>query len=145
MVEPSTWKALGEYSGKAWSAVGPLVGVLVGALLARSWGRRRWLIENRKQECQELLGAITKSATQMLTSNEAGGDIRSWESWDSYLGTVQSFHTRIFIAEDVDKEKLFDRWVPAVREFGSGHDRHKFDEAIEKICATIVRMAIRQN
>jgi len=42
-----------------WASVGPLVGVLVGALLARSWDRRKWINENRKQEYRELLTTLT--------------------------------------------------------------------------------------
>ena len=138
MIEPGTLKALGEYSGKAWSVVGPLVGVLVGALLGRSWDRQKWLNDNVKQECQELLGAITKSATQILA--DAGR-----KSWDTYLDALIAFHTRIFIAEEVEREKLLDLWAHAVHDFGEGRDRHKFDDAIEKIRSAIVRMAIRRN
>jgi len=136
MMELDTWKLIGEYSGKAWSAVGPLVGVLVGALLGRSWDRQKWLNDSVKQECQELLGAITKSATQILAD---GGR----KSWDTYLDALTAFHTRIFIAEEVEKEKLLDLWARAVREFGEGRDRQKFDDAVEKIRAAIVRTAVR--
>ena len=139
---PSTWTALGEYSSRAWSAIGPLVGVLVGALLGRSWDKRKWLKENVKQECQELLGAITKNATETLTGKE---DIRNWKTSDSYLAAVQSFHTRIFIAVAVKKEGLFGRWVNTVQGFASGQDRRKFDNGIEEIREAIVHIAVRQS
>ncbi len=45
---------IGSLLGKTWGVVGPLVGVVIGAWLARSWQRKHWLLESKKAEFREL-------------------------------------------------------------------------------------------
>jgi hypothetical protein len=123
-----------------WPAVGPLIGVLVGAYLAKSSDRKKWLSENRKQECQELLGAITACAVKILSDFGLAQDI---EQYAAYLKTIEVFHTRIFIAEEVEKEKLEERWAAAVHEFGLTWMKKNFDEALEEIRGKIIRIAMK--
>lgn len=41
-----------------WAAVGPLVGVIIGGILAAWWQRRHWILDNKKVEYRELLDAL---------------------------------------------------------------------------------------
>jgi hypothetical protein len=50
MLQPEKLKAIGDGLKTAWAPVGPLVSVIIGAMLARAWDRRKWINENRKQE-----------------------------------------------------------------------------------------------
>lgn len=43
-----------------WAAVGPLVGIAIGHYLVRSWERKRWLADNRKEEYRRVLAAVNK-------------------------------------------------------------------------------------
>jgi hypothetical protein len=124
-----------------WPAIGPLLGVLVGAYLAKSSDRKKWLSENRKQECQELLGAITACAVKLLSDFPHGYAV---EEYAGYLKTIEVFHTRIFIAEEVEKEKLEERWTSAVGDFGTDWTKAKFDTALEEIRGKIIRIAMKK-
>jgi hypothetical protein len=144
MFRPETLKTLVEYLKSVWGAIGPLVGalagVLVGAWLARSWDKQKWMKDSRKQECQELLAAITEAATTILKSNMVGG-VSLQQRNDVYYASLKVFQSRLFIARDVEKYKLFDAWVLAVNEFNGDGDRHKFDDTFDKIRDRIVQMA----
>ena len=45
-----------------WGAIGPLVGVLVGAYATRRWQRTQWLLDGKKTEYRELLSVLAKNA-----------------------------------------------------------------------------------
>jgi hypothetical protein len=49
-----TLETTGSLLGKTWGVVGPLVGVVIGVWLARSWQHKRWLLESKKAEYREL-------------------------------------------------------------------------------------------
>src|SRR5437899_7589534 len=71
MLQPETLKALGEGLKTAWASVGPLVGVIIGAMLTRAWDRRKWINENRKQEYRELLTTLTSACTVLIDNAQA--------------------------------------------------------------------------
>ena len=142
MVQPETWKAIGEYTGKVWTAVGPLVGVLVGALLAHSWERKRWEKENRKEECRELIKSISHAATLILNV-AVGAGASQHDAHNAYQDTVQVFHGRIFIAEDIEKTKIVDMWAHAVGEFGAQKiDANEFGNRVEEVRRTIINFVV---
>jgi len=66
MMKPETWKIVWEAARNIWTAIGPMLGVLIGALLARSSERQKWMNDNRKEECRELLTAMTRAADMYL-------------------------------------------------------------------------------
>jgi hypothetical protein len=41
-----------------WAAIGPLVGVVIGAWLAARWQDRRWILDNKKAEYRGILDAL---------------------------------------------------------------------------------------
>lgn len=47
------------YVYQVWAAVGPLVGVVVGAWLAARWQRRRWILDNKTAEYRGLFDALS--------------------------------------------------------------------------------------
>jgi hypothetical protein len=148
MTQPETWKTVIEYVRGGWTAIGPLVGVLVGAWLARSWDKEKWLKDNRKQECRELLTAVTNAATAILDKSTATSPIaqarKTHEANDAYLTSVKVFQDRIFIAPDVERAKLFDLWPIAVNAYNTYGDRVRFDDSFEEIKKKIVEMALKQ-
>jgi hypothetical protein len=141
MVNPERWKAIADYSGKAWSAVGPLVGILIGARLARSSERKHWLADNRKTECRELLTSISHAAT--LTLNIGKGTSRQ-EAYEAYLNSVRMFKDRIFIAVEVDDQKILDTWAYGVHDYGDAKiTEREFSDRIEKVREAIINIALR--
>jgi hypothetical protein len=45
---------IGSFLGKTWGVIGPVVGVLIGAWLARSWQREHRPLRSKKAEYREL-------------------------------------------------------------------------------------------
>jgi hypothetical protein len=85
-----------------WGAVGPLIGVRYGQELAKRWQREQWIRENRKEECRELLDAIyEQSPSATFVSSE------QMLSEDNLL---RIFKSRIFIAEDLARLNVQQRW-----------------------------------
>jgi hypothetical protein len=51
-----------------WAPVGPLVGILVGHYLTRSWERRQWIADNQKEEYKKLLGGFNRLSFRQSTA-----------------------------------------------------------------------------
>src|SRR5438067_2224291 len=51
---------------KIWAAIGPLIGVLVGAWLTARWQRKRWIQDNKKAEYREVLDTLQKYRWHLL-------------------------------------------------------------------------------
>lgn len=110
---------------KAWSSIGPLVGVLIGAWLARSWQRKQWLLESKKAEYRELLSGLSESAHYignnspnltvqgMLTVRTGDQERGSAESLTRGFRTIED---RIFIADTVARQRIEERWVSLTKE-----------------------------
>lgn len=141
MIQPETWKAIGEYSGKVWTAVGPLVGVLIGAWLGRAWDSKKWQQENRKEECRELLTSISHAATMRLT---VGHGHSEQEAYDAYLDSMRILHDRLFIAADIERAQLTDLWAKAVGDLLKGKiDEAVFSDRVSQTQSTIISFVVR--
>lgn len=130
-----------EYAKSVWLAIGSLVGVIVGAWLTRSWDREKWIKDNRKQECKELLAAISKAATLLFASRMVRDvDVASR---DAFLESLKVFSQSIFIARDVEYQQAFDLWKEAVHDYNTTLDHHKCDEKLEQIRTKIIAIATK--
>lgn len=144
-MQPETWKAIADYTGRAWIAVGPLAGVLIGALLTRSWDKTKWERDNRKEECRELIKGISHAATLILKCRNVGvvSGEEEKQAYDAYLETLQTFHDRIFIAKKLEEEKILDSWAYAVGDFGARKiDAGAFSDRVEKVRKEIIGLVI---
>jgi hypothetical protein len=128
-----------------WASVGPLVGVLTGALLARSWDRRKWTNENRKQEYRELLTALTSACTALIENAQAVVQSSAEQIFakDEYLESLRVLQDRIFIADEIHKMNLFDRWGTAMKDLQETRNFHKFEDAFEVMRKGIVKQAVK--
>lgn len=66
IISVSYWDSIVMAVGTVWLAVGPLIGVVVGALLTRRIQRQQWVADSRKQEYRELMTALSHSATVLI-------------------------------------------------------------------------------
>jgi hypothetical protein len=142
MRNPETWKTLLIYIKGGWNSVGPLVGVLVGAWLARSWDKRKWIDDNRKEECRELLTAIIDAASVMIRHATARG-VSQNQVDEGYVTALKTFENRIFIATDVENQGLVNMWADAVSRFSSRGSVEEFDFVLDIIKKKIIAMAIK--
>jgi hypothetical protein len=147
MVQLETWKAFVDVGVKLWSGVGPLVGVLVGTLLARSWDRKKWMNDNRKEECRELLTAMTKVADSCLEARaqtESAGAAKTeavQAAWAEDRKCMIILQDRIFIAQRLSQEKMFKRWNETTSEFLKEGDVQKFGERLNTLKQIVIDIA----
>lgn len=142
MTNPEALKTTIAYLKGAWSALGPLAGVLIGAWLARSWDKRKWIDDNRKEECRELLTSVSNAAFLILRKQAAGG-VSEFQVDEAFMAASKTFEDRIFIAGDIHRKALGAFWSEAASEFRRTGDAVKFDDAFTTIKKAIVAMALR--
>lgn len=145
MIQPETLKAIGDGLKTAWASVGPLVGVIIGAMLTRAWDRRKWINENRKQEYRELLTTLTSACTALIDNAQALVQSPAEQIFarDEYFKSLRVLQDRIFIANEVSKMDLFDRWGAAMKDLQETKDFRKFEDSFEVMRNEIVKQAMK--
>ena len=145
MLQPETLKAIGDGLKTAWASVGPLVGVIIGAMLTRAWDRRKWINENRKQEYRELLTTLTSACTALIDNAQAivQGPAEQIFARDEYFKSLRVLQDRIFIANEIGKMNLFDRWGTAMKDLQETRNFHKFEDTFEAMRKEIVKQAVK--
>jgi len=129
-----------------WGAVGPLVGVIVGHVLTRSWQQRQWLLDQRKEEWRELLSTLTASFATIckLTGPVMVLDGNDMQKLDEAQTLAQTtIRDRIFIAKEVKELKIYELWVSAARQFEKEKIYIPFAEQYALINAKIVGAATK--
>jgi len=147
MVQPETWKAIGEYSGKAWNAVGPLVGILIGAWLARSGDRKRWIADNRKEECRELLTSMTMVADLTLEAYSKRNTVDFKPAmviaWEEERKCMRILQDRIFISKRLKTDRVRARWQTVSTDYLQDGDAKQFGIRLNEIKAILVDIALK--
>ena len=108
MAQPETWKELGEYSGKVWGVLGPLVGVLVGAYIANRNQKKHWIADNKRAEYRELLSTVHRNSMKMAAictapRSNPGLTVEEQKEYDELnLEVVQVMDDRLFINHEIN-------------------------------------------
>lgn len=113
-----------------WSAIGPLVGVRYGQDLARRNQRTQWILDNHRVEWKELINAIDATFTQYIeyrNTSVKGPEEHAMvqEAERRFLVTVRD---RLFIAEEVEALKVYERFIKAIRTFETRWGVNEFAE-----------------
>jgi hypothetical protein len=135
MIQPETWKVIADYSSKAWSAVGPLIGVLVGGYIANRSQRRHWILDSKRLEFKELFATLTRSYTAIVNGygpgSHSGEDERRAEVLR--LEARNTILDRVVIGPEVKKMQLVEKWDRAAFQFVKDHEYIAFARAFGKI------------
>jgi len=102
---------------KIWAAIGPLIGVLVGAWLTARWQRKRWIQDNKRAEYREVLDALQKYRWYLLNYLAVAGgslvaeDARTHEERraafaDAEVSVSNCLADRLFIRESLARTKV---------------------------------------
>jgi hypothetical protein len=129
-----------------WSVIAPLVGILVGHYLTRSWQQKQWVQDRRKEEWSELLTTLTRSfvtickltGTMMVLD---GDDMRTLDEAQTVAQTT--IRDRIFIAKEMKALGIYETWVKAARAFEKDMVYIAFAEQYAVINAKIVDAATK--
>ena len=146
MIQPETWKVVGDYSSKVWAALGPLVGVCVGAYLTARWQRRVWLADRKKEEYRELVSVLAEGLSiyiqqYVVQTVRSGEDVkRLHEMLGRILVVIRS---RLFIMKQVKGLNVAKRWNDLSRSFEDSHDDEVFASGVGKLLDDIVEVALK--
>jgi hypothetical protein len=119
------WEIVTGIIQKTWPAVGPLVGIFIGAWLTSRNQRKQRIVYGKKEEYRDLLHKLTQtlsiiSGFHTPISVFTGGEERQYaEAKDEALIAID---TRIFIDDEMQNIDLRNRWLKAVQEVEK--DRH---------------------
>jgi hypothetical protein len=139
-------KEVAPYIRGIWTAIGPLLGVLVGAFLARSWDKKKWMNDNRKEEFRELITTLTEAATAIMgnhhhikdhTQTTEEGD----KALEKYLNALNVIKSRIFVSKDVNEMNLFDKWGEGFKTITATGSIIQFEDVFEKIRDELIERA----
>ena len=129
-----------------WAALGPLVGVRYGHALSKRLQTERWVVENKKQEYREVLGAITEAFSTIVRYGSAGiatgpDEQRARDRAESVSSGI--LRDRLFIARELEELNALNRWVEATRDFDNQHDITQFTQRFAKLASDIREVALR--
>ena len=60
------FQLIASHAYPVWAAVGPLVGVAVGAWLSARWQRQKWILDNKTEEFRSLFDALSSYRSVLI-------------------------------------------------------------------------------
>jgi hypothetical protein len=126
-----------------WGAAGPLVGILIGHYLTRSWQQKQWLLDRRKEEWRELMTALSGSLSAALKiyPMRALDSDEQREIVDAHTNCFRIIRDRIFIASEIKQLDLENRWSAAIEHHSQTLEPRKFGLVYDGIRQEIVKLA----
>jgi hypothetical protein len=88
-----------------WAAVGPLVGIVIGHYLTRSWQRRQWIADNRKEEYRKVLSGLNRLNT-LLVKQHLNGRVDVEEIKPAMDEVSVALNTSLFITDFLEESKV---------------------------------------
>lgn len=124
-----------------WAAVGPLLGVRYGHELAKQSQKEHWINDNAKEEYRELLGALVEDANISISNRSLGRETAveedSAEERSNHV-LYGIIHTRLFIRDFIEKERIKERWEAAFREHSRTGDIEVLRDGLRKLIEVVV-------
>ena len=132
-----------------WAAVGPLLGLVVGAWLQARGQHQQWRRDNVRQECRELLGQLSVNLFAFVDWRKsiAGRDVGpqaaifAQQYSDAVLDLHRNFGSRILIADELKKANIRIRWEATTGGFDG--DLKKLNAEYEKLAEEIVKIGVK--
>jgi hypothetical protein len=115
----------------AWSALGPLLGVLMGGYLTARSQSRKWVADGKTEEYREVLSAIMKTLPEdpqegkevVPPSNES---LKALDALASHSLAVIA--DRLFIADEIERLAVGKKWHHIVIAYSKAPTRENRDE-----------------
>lgn len=143
MIQPETWKAIHGDVWGAWSVVGPLVGVLIGAYITNRNQHKHWVADSKKTEYRELLSTLTRAYSTIvyIGSQTTRTGVEEQKSEQLRLESLNVISDRIFIAKEVKELHVSEVWGIALMKFEQSRDWDEFGKTFDRISKGIVARA----
>lgn len=129
-----------------WGALGPLVGVRYGHELAKRSQKEHWIDDNAKEEYRELLSGLVDAANISILNRTLGRETTvdedsAEERSEHHLYGV--IHTRLFIREFLENEKIMERWNEAFTNYSKSHDLEVLRNTLRELIEIVVDRATK--
>ena len=128
-----------------WPAVGPLVGVFIGAYIANQNQRKHWLADNRKEEYRELMAVITKSLNAYLERYVLNIGVVSGEDerhlQETLTEVMQITRSRLFIRDAIERLDVVNRWHSLTDTYERTREHSPFSKGMGKLLDDIAEAA----
>jgi hypothetical protein len=129
-----------------WGVIGPFVGLLIGHFLSVSSQRNHWIADNAKEEYRELLSALFDAGNMAVLHRSLGREatfeeVSAEERSDHHLYMV--LHTRLFIRDFVENEKIMERWSKCFAEYGESQDLEMLRKSLRDLIEFVANAGIR--
>ena len=131
-----------------WGVIAPLVGILVGHFLSRSWQREQWFWDKRYQDYEAVLSAVCSAYMAIVRLDKASTTSHYVPEMvqDVEVTKVDAFRVlrdRIFIAEELEFANILVEWDTAVTNFEMHNcDERTFADRFSKRNGKLVHMAL---
>jgi hypothetical protein len=127
---------------KVWSGIGPLVGVLIGSWLTRSWQLKQWVLDGKKTEYRELISTLSGSYNRIVNNWPSATLVTAEERRKQVEAVVagrQVIEDRIFSVKQMRVENVRELWEQLTAEKDPARHGHYWDELHD----VLVKMAHR--
>jgi hypothetical protein len=129
-----------------WGALGPLVGIIVGHVLTRSWQRKQWILDCRKEEFREVTSDLTAATIElmMFIHSQRSHLPQPQTTWlDAHRVATKTLASRIYIAPELKKLDVATRYLQIdeeIRESGaSSASLDKMSALMDDIVAVAIK------
>jgi hypothetical protein len=128
-----------------WAASGPLVGVRYGQELARRNQKIQWIADSKKKEFKELLGvldvvfAFHVREGQMSKADKASQS----EYFDMSHKAMWCIRDRLFIAKEMEENKILERWRVLMNDFLAVGEFRNFKDRFNELRTDLLKMATK--
>jgi hypothetical protein len=123
-----------------WASVGPIVGILAGHYLTRSWQRRQWLADNRKDEYRKLLAGLNR-LNMVLVLDHTNQNVGVQEIKDAMEEITIALNTSLFIVDFLEESKVVGDVLEATKKLKKGGNFDDYCGEYWKAVNSIIRSA----
>ena len=131
-----------------WGVIAPLVGILVGHYLSRSWQREQWFRDKRYEDYQAVLSATVAAFTAIVRVDMTSLTSHFTPEMQQEVEVIKAdsfrvLRDRIFIAEELDYGGILVQWDSIVTNYGMHtSDEQEFTGRFSEFNDKLVRMAL---
>lgn len=129
-----------------WAVVGPIVGIVAGHFLTRSWDRKKWLADNKRDEYREVIKVLSAALGPIIQCVMPGLLVGPEEIQERNITENASYEvlgSRIFIHDELEEINAYDRWVALVAQFQKHRDDKTFAKQFKELLADIRKAALK--
>jgi heme exporter protein D len=138
------WLLFGHYAGMVWAAVGPLIGVFIGAFLTNRTQRKQWLADRKREEYHQLMSTITAAYQEMFLLKNVDG--LSMADFNRLNFNVHNAVQNCIFATDgvMTKFDVFNEWAKSVADAKEGaFDKIECGKKMGLLLEEIRRVALK--